>query len=64
VFGYFSDIIGEVFFPPQKGNRAMVESFIVFGSAFIMRPCELFNHLLQLFMYDVQLEAKRKDSDI
>jgi MHS family proline/betaine transporter-like MFS transporter len=38
VFGYFSDIIGDVFFPPQKGHAAIVESFAVFGGAFIMRP--------------------------
>jgi len=39
VFGYFSDILGEVFFPPnQEGNAAIVESFAVFGGAFLMRP--------------------------
>mmetsp|Transcript_7782 Transcript_7782/g.17562 ORF Transcript_7782/g.17562 Transcript_7782/m.17562 type:complete len:554 (-) Transcript_7782:32-1693(-) len=39
VFGYFSDIIGDVFFPPnQDGNAAIVESFAVFGAAFFMRP--------------------------
>jgi len=38
VFGYFSDIIGDVFFPPQEGHAAIVESFAVFGGAFIMRP--------------------------
>ena len=38
VFGFFGDIIGEVFFPPQAGNAAIVESFAVFGGAFIMRP--------------------------
>lgn len=41
VFGYFSDILGEVFFPPnqQGGNHANTsESFLVFGSAFLMRP--------------------------
>ena len=38
VFGYFGDIIGDVFFPPQAGHAAMVESFMVFGGAFLMRP--------------------------
>mmetsp|Transcript_10104 Transcript_10104/g.14822 ORF Transcript_10104/g.14822 Transcript_10104/m.14822 type:complete len:521 (-) Transcript_10104:113-1675(-) len=39
VFGYFSDIIGQVFFPPnQEGNAATIESFAVFGAAFLMRP--------------------------
>ena len=38
VFGFFGDIIGEVFFPPQEGHAAMVESFAVFGGAFLMRP--------------------------
>lgn len=38
LFGYFSDVIGDVFFPPQKGNAAILESFLVFGSAFLFRP--------------------------
>mmetsp|Transcript_4103 Transcript_4103/g.6225 ORF Transcript_4103/g.6225 Transcript_4103/m.6225 type:complete len:482 (-) Transcript_4103:3698-5143(-) len=39
VFGYFSDIIGLVFFPPdQKGHAAIIESFAVFGGAFLVRP--------------------------
>ena len=38
VFGYFSDVIGVVFFPPQEGNANLVQSFAVFGGAFIMRP--------------------------
>jgi len=38
VFGYFSDVIGVVFFPEQSGNAAMVQSFAVFGGAFLMRP--------------------------
>eukprot|EP00584_Thalassiosira_punctigera_P005370 CAMPEP_0172544072 /NCGR_PEP_ID=MMETSP1067-20121228/14310_1 /TAXON_ID=265564 ORGANISM="Thalassiosira punctigera, Strain Tpunct2005C2" /NCGR_SAMPLE_ID=MMETSP1067 /ASSEMBLY_ACC=CAM_ASM_000444 /LENGTH=535 /DNA_ID=CAMNT_0013330575 /DNA_START=148 /DNA_END=1755 /DNA_ORIENTATION=- len=39
VFGYFSDILGDVFFPPdQDGHAAIVESFVVFGGAFFMRP--------------------------
>lgn len=39
VFGYFSDVLGEVFFPPnQKEANATTESFLVFGGAFLMRP--------------------------
>jgi Sugar (and other) transporter len=39
VFGYFSDILGEVFFPPnQGGNASTTESFLVFGGAFVTRP--------------------------
>jgi len=39
VFGYFSDILSDVFFPPdQEGHAALVESFAVFGGAFLMRP--------------------------
>lgn len=38
VFGFFSDIISKVFFPPQEGNVALIESFLVFGGAFFMRP--------------------------
>ena len=38
VFGYFSDVIGDVFFPPQEGHAAMIESFTIFGLAFFMRP--------------------------
>eukprot|EP00586_Coscinodiscus_wailesii_P021139 CAMPEP_0172498602 /NCGR_PEP_ID=MMETSP1066-20121228/114211_1 /TAXON_ID=671091 /ORGANISM="Coscinodiscus wailesii, Strain CCMP2513" /LENGTH=512 /DNA_ID=CAMNT_0013271929 /DNA_START=24 /DNA_END=1562 /DNA_ORIENTATION=+ len=38
LFGIFSDIIGDVFFPPQEGDAAVIESFAVFGSAFIFRP--------------------------
>lgn len=39
VFGFFSEIIGEVFFPPdQEGNSALAESFAVFGGAFVARP--------------------------
>jgi hypothetical protein len=40
VFGYFSDIIGEVFFPPSiDGKKQILESFVVFGLAFLVRPC-------------------------
>lgn len=39
VFGFFSDILGDVFFPPhQDGHAAIIESFAVFGVAFFMRP--------------------------
>jgi MHS family proline/betaine transporter-like MFS transporter len=38
VFGYFSDVLGEVFFPPQEGHKAIIESFAVFGLAFLCRP--------------------------
>jgi MHS family proline/betaine transporter-like MFS transporter len=39
VFGYFSDVLSEVFFPPnQEGHAALVETFAVFGGAFLMRP--------------------------
>jgi MHS family proline/betaine transporter-like MFS transporter len=39
VFGYFSDVLSKVFFPPnQPGNAALIESFAVFGGAFFMRP--------------------------
>lgn len=41
VFGYFSDILSKVIFPPnQDGNAAIVESFVVFGGAFFVRPGE------------------------
>jgi len=42
LFGFFSDVIAKVFFPPtldgdeQDGN--LVKSFVIFGSAFLMRP--------------------------
>jgi len=39
VYGYFSDIIGKVFFPPSTStNAALLESFAVFGVAFLIRP--------------------------
>ena len=38
VFGYFSDVIGDVFFPEQEGHAAMIETFTIFGLAFFMRP--------------------------
>lgn len=42
LFGFFSDIIAQVFFPPtndeseEDGN--LIKSFVIFGSAFLMRP--------------------------
>ena len=38
MFGYFSDVIGNVFFPPQEGHAAIFESYVVFGLAFLCRP--------------------------
>ena len=38
VFGYLSDVIGEVFFPHQSGDKNTIEAFAVFGGAFLMRP--------------------------
>jgi MHS family proline/betaine transporter-like MFS transporter len=36
LFGFFSDIIAQVFFPPGPDN--LIKSFAIFGGAFIMRP--------------------------
>jgi len=39
LFGYFSDIIAQVFFPPSStGDTNLIQSFAVFGGAFLMRP--------------------------
>lgn len=42
LFGFFSDIIAELFFPPSDNsdgtNENLVRSFAVYGGAFIMRP--------------------------
>jgi len=39
VFGFFSEEIGENFFAPnQTGNLALVETFAVYGLAFLVRP--------------------------
>lgn len=39
VFGYLSDILGQVFFPKdQSVDLSVMESFAVFGAAFLMRP--------------------------
>ena len=39
IFGYFSDIIADNFFAPsQEGNASLLETFAVFGLAFLARP--------------------------
>ena len=43
IYGYFADIIGWKFFPPSSADdadnsTAIVESFLVFGGAFLVRP--------------------------
>lgn len=38
IYASLGDVLGEVFFPPQAGHAAIVESFAVFGGAFLMRP--------------------------
>jgi MHS family proline/betaine transporter-like MFS transporter len=40
LFGYFSDVIGDVFFPHSivNNNSTLIESLATFGSAFITRP--------------------------
>ncbi|KAL3917065.1 MAG: hypothetical protein SGARI_007806, partial [Bacillariaceae sp.] len=40
LFGFFSDVIAEVFFPPEEpgDNSNLIKSFVIFGSAFLMRP--------------------------
>lgn len=41
LFGYFSDIIAQVFFPPEAAgdeNGNLIKSFAIFGGAFLMRP--------------------------
>eukprot|EP00591_Stephanopyxis_turris_P010029 CAMPEP_0195509942 /NCGR_PEP_ID=MMETSP0794_2-20130614/2732_1 /TAXON_ID=515487 /ORGANISM="Stephanopyxis turris, Strain CCMP 815" /LENGTH=138 /DNA_ID=CAMNT_0040637277 /DNA_START=84 /DNA_END=496 /DNA_ORIENTATION=+ len=38
LYGFFSDVLGDVFFPPQRGHSAIAKSFLIFGSGFIMRP--------------------------
>ena len=43
IYGYFADIIGWKFFPPSTAGDAdnstiIIESFLVFGGAFIVRP--------------------------
>lgn len=41
LFGFFADIIGVVFFPPDddpSDNENLIKTFVIFGSAFLMRP--------------------------
>mmetsp|Transcript_63084 Transcript_63084/g.70652 ORF Transcript_63084/g.70652 Transcript_63084/m.70652 type:complete len:533 (+) Transcript_63084:71-1669(+) len=42
LFGFFSDVIAEVFFAPElegaNPNDNLTKSFVIFGSAFLMRP--------------------------
>ncbi|CAJ1933906.1 unnamed protein product [Cylindrotheca closterium] len=39
IFGFFSDVLGVVFFPKdQSEDLSVMESFAVFGGAFLMRP--------------------------
>ena len=46
LFGYFSDVVGQVFFPPSEKVTStgeyyddnLVKSFAVYGGAFLMRP--------------------------
>lgn len=46
LFGYFSDVVGQVFFPPSERVTStgeylddnLVKSFAVYGGAFLMRP--------------------------
>ena len=52
LFGFFSDVIGKLFFAPSEGNddddvvdmggeidtKNLMHSFAVFGGAFLMRP--------------------------
>jgi Sugar (and other) transporter len=45
VFGFFGEVIGDVFFPPSDNNNnnnnnnmQTVQAFAVFGGAFLMRP--------------------------
>ena len=39
IYGYFADIIGSKFFPPTNDeSTSIIESFLVFGGAFLVRP--------------------------
>jgi len=39
IYGFFSDTIAEVFFPPtNSGHQNLIYSYLVFGGAFVMRP--------------------------
>ena len=38
-FGYFAEVIGDNFFPPDQSEQSkLIESFVVFGGAFLARP--------------------------
>jgi MHS family proline/betaine transporter-like MFS transporter len=37
IYGFFSDTISQVFFPPE-GIHNLVFSYLIFGAAFLMRP--------------------------
>ena len=50
VYGYVSDAIGDAFFPEQAGDAAMIESFLVFGGSFLMRPCKSKNHACTFYL--------------
>jgi MHS family proline/betaine transporter-like MFS transporter len=38
IYGFFSDTIAQVFFPPTNANNNLIYSYIIFGGAFLMRP--------------------------
>ena len=38
LFGMFADQIGATFFPPAGATQQLIEAFLVYGSAFLMRP--------------------------
>jgi MHS family proline/betaine transporter-like MFS transporter len=38
LYGYLSDIIAQVFFPPVSDSSSLLWSYAVFGGAFLMRP--------------------------
>lgn len=51
LFGFFGDVIADVFFPKQSGHSALIESYAVFGAAFIVRPCKYTYKLITLNSY-------------
>lgn len=39
LYGFFSDIIGQEFFPPSNSDHEnLIYSYLVFGGAFVARP--------------------------
>jgi MHS family proline/betaine transporter-like MFS transporter len=38
IYGFFSDTIAQVFFPPTNSSKNLIYSYIIFGGAFLMRP--------------------------